>query len=201
MPALPSQYRNLIIILIALQLLVIGTNHSLGYFSLYWYCDFAPTLFTILLYLQNLQAVKGFMNIILAGQIGYIIATLTKLAAGVTLVEFDFKYDLTPSYVTATILIHLSAFLVLLWTYRIRPTNTALWYSLAILSATYLVVVTTATPVGDTLTNYNFIFHSNTLDNFPYYTQLWVVLGFVFIVLPTHVFQLALWWITASHKG
>jgi len=181
--------KRLVLIFAAVQVLAIIRNYGTNLFSFYWYCDFAPGVLAVLFLCNNVQAIKGFLNIGLFAQIGYTVVILAKALFGVTLFNFVFDFPFTFQYVVPTIIIHLAALLAFYATYTIRPTLHALIYSIIILCVMFGVVILFSHPMGDALTNFNFIFGSNMLSFIPYYSQLWVVLTFLLVVLPTHAFQ------------
>ncbi len=184
-------------LLLAVQVVVILGNFffigvPLSYTKYYWYCDTAPIILAALLYFKNYSALKGFLNIILFGQLGYMVVIGTKYLFGVTLAHFVFEHSLTSLYTLTTLIVHTSALIALLATYHLITSHRSLLYSLFILIITFIVITLFVTPDSSDATNYNLIFHSHLLSWLPHYTQAWVVLAFVFVVLPTHLFQMAL---------
>lgn len=158
-------------------------------YDYFWFCDFAPLVFLVFFLFGNIQAIKGFISILLFGQLGYIAIIFTKVLFGVTVMNFSFDHPLTFTYITYTILIHLATLVAFAATYRYPPTRIALLYSLLILGVTYGVIKVFVVPTGTDVTNYNLIFHSHILEHFKYYSQFWVLIAFVCVVLPTHLFQ------------
>jgi hypothetical protein len=181
--------RLVMLLLLFIQAVVLLKNDGELLYDYYWFCDFAPAVFLIFFLFNNTQAIKGFINILLFGQLGYILIILEKVLFGITLMDFTFERPLTHTYLPFTLAIHLATLIAFLATRTYRPTKIALLYSLAILTATYSVIKIFVTPTGSDTTNYNLIFHSHLLENFTYYSQSWVILAFVFVALPTHLFQ------------
>lgn len=184
-----SNKRLVITLLIFIQIVIFFKNDGQFFYDYYWFCDFAPAVFLVLFFFDNIQAIKGFISILFFGQLGYIFVILTKIIFGVTLMNFTFDKPLTPEFLFITLTIHFSTLLAFFATYTYRPTKISLLYSLLILALTYIVIKIFVIPTGSDATNYNLIFHSHILENFKYYSQSWVILAFVFVALPTHVFQ------------
>lgn len=138
---------------------------------------------------RNTQAIKGILNVGLFAQIGYVIVILSNLFFGKTPFGFVIDFPFTAEYVIPTLIIHLSALIAFLAVYKEKPKKEALYYSLALLVGIFALVVSFVQPDGTELHNYNFIFSSNLLAGFPYYSYFWVPLVFIFVVLPTHLFQ------------
>jgi len=184
-----SKRRLVILLLVCIQAIVYFKNDGQLFYDYYWFCDFAPAVFLIFFLFNNIQAIKGFINILLFGQLGYIVIILAKIFFGTTLMNFTFDQPLTPTYLLLTLSIHVATLIAFFATFSYRPRAIALLYSLGILVLTYVVIKTFVTPTGDDATNYNLIFHSHLFKDFAYYSQSWIILAFVFVALPTHVFQ------------
>lgn len=187
MPA--TLHNKLIITLLILQILIVMRNLESGFFSFLWYCDFTPGLLVIAFLMSDTQAVKGILNVGFFAQLGYTIIILTKIFFGITLFGFVFDFPFTATYVLPALIIHISTLVAFVAVYKERPTIISLIYSFFLLLAMYALVILLIKPSGNVVSNYNFIFHSNISTIFPYYTEMWIPLVFVFVVLPTHFFQ------------
>ena len=185
-----KRYISFGILFLGLQVLAIVRNLSSDYFSFFWYCDFTPVLFALFFFIRNNQAIKGLLNIGLLAQLGFVILFLIKLFFGVSLFGFDTDFPLNFYYITITIVLHLSTLFVFILTYKIKPEKTSLIYSFVFLSLIYLTVIVFTSPSYVSSTNYNYIYHADIFPNVPHYTQLWTVLAFTLVVLPTYFFQI-----------
>ena len=181
--------RLVIFLLLLIQVVVLVKNRGELFYDYYWFCDFAPALFVAFFLSNNTQAIKGLINILLFGQLGYILIILAKVVFGVTLMNFTFDQPLTYTYIVYTLAIHVASPIAFLATRTYVPTRASLLYSVGILIITYSVIILSVAPSNSDTTNYNLIFHSHLFERFPYYSHFWVVLAFIFVVLPTHVFQ------------
>lgn len=186
---LKKSYIVIIIVLIAIQILVIARNTQSGFFSFFWYCDFIPAVLAVVFIGSRVQAVKGILNVGLFAQLIYILVIFSKLLFGVTLLGFVFNFPFTVLYVLPTIIIHFTTILAFLVVYREKPTIEALMYSFVLLVFMYVFVISLVVPDVNHANNYNFIFYSSSFPEFKYYTEIWVPLTFVGVVIPTYLFQ------------
>jgi hypothetical protein len=147
------------------------------------------------------QAVKGILNVGFFAQLGYSITIFTKVIFGITLFGFVFDFPFTLAYVVPTIIIHISTLLAFVAVYKEKPTKKALLYSLVLLSTMYVCIVGFVKSGNSIDTNYNFIFYSSRFPLFPYYTELWVPLAFMCVVLPTQLFQYVVYRVYAKYKN
>ncbi len=182
-------HHQLVTILLLIQILVVARNLQSDLFSFFWFCDFIPVILAFCFLLHKVQAVKGILNIGLFAQTGYIIVILAKIIFGTTLFNFVFDFPLTPQYVIPTIIIHTSTLIAFWATYKIKPTNEALLYSFMLLFSVFIVVILFGDGDASITYNYNFIYNSNLLAWLPSYTQLWIPLVFIFVAIPTQLFQ------------
>lgn len=189
-----SYKRTAILLLVLIQIVVFFKNDGQLFYDYYWFCDFAPAVLIVFFLFNNIQAIKGFINILFFGQLGYILIILIKILFNEALMNFTFNQPLTTSYLFFTLTIHFGTLVAFMATYSYKPTEISLVYSLLILILTYVVIKTFVTPTGTDATNYNLIFHSHLLKDFKYYSQSWVVLAFVFVAIPTYVFQYIVSW-------
>lgn len=182
-------HHQLVTIFLLIQILVIVRNLQSDFFSFFWFCDFIPVILAFCFLLHKVQAVKGILNIGLFAQTGYIIVILAKIIFGTTLFNFVFDFPLTPQYVIPTIIIHTSTLIAFWATYKIKPTNEALSYSFMLLFSVFIVVILFGDGNANITYNYNFIYNSNLLAGLPAYTELWIPLVFIFVAIPTQLFQ------------
>jgi hypothetical protein len=143
--------------------------------------------------MKNVQMVKGIINVGFFAQLGYVIITCIKILFGSTLFGFVFDFPFTWTYILPTLIIHTSTMVAFIATYKERPSRKALSYSLLLLVTMYACVLMFAKQNGIDDSNYNFIFYANILPEFPYYTELWIPLTFILVVLPTQLFQYGVW--------
>jgi hypothetical protein len=184
-----KQYIYWGIFFILIQILAIIRNIYSGYFSFFWYCDFTPGIFALLFFLKNNQAIKGLLNIGLFAQLGYAFILIFHLITGGTL--FGFVFDFSGSfYIGVTLLLHLSTLVVLFATYKTKPEKNSLLYSFIFLILIYATVLIFTSPSRAIAGNYDFIYYSKLLSPYlQYYTELWILLAFTIVVLPTYFFQ------------
>lgn len=188
-----DNYFYLGIFFMIIQILGIIRNLSTGYLSFFWYCDFTPGIFSILFFLKNDQAIKGLLNIGLFGQLAYAFILIYKLIFGVALFGFIFNFSGFFD-IFATLILHFSTLFVLLATYKIRPKEISLRYSFVFLILIYAAVLLFTVSDTSISGNYNFIYYSKTVSPYlQYYTQLWVLLAFTIVVLPTYLFQILIY--------
>jgi len=183
-----------------LQILVIVRNLSTDYFSFFWYCDFAPAIFSILFFWRNEQAIKGLINIGFFMQLAYTLIIVTKLIFGITLFGFIINFPLTSEYVIPTLIIHLGTIFAFVAVYRVKPRTTSLVYSFVFLVFIYALVIVFTNPTVVPGGNFNFIYFPQLFSDFSFYTEVWVGVALIMIVVPTHLFQLLVWSIFAHHK-
>lgn len=193
-------HTKLALVFLALQMLVIVRNLQLDLFSFYWYCDFVPILLFFAFLTHNIQAIKGMLNVGLFAQIGYSVIVLFKVFFNITLFGFVIDFPLTAQYIIPTLLIHTATIIAFIVTYKVKPSRSALMYSLILLTGIYIVVMIFAEPDGSALRNYNFIFQSNLFSQLPYYTALWVILSFSLVAVPTQLFQYLIYKIYENKK-
>jgi hypothetical protein len=180
------------IFFIFLELVVILKNSLLGRPDYYlWFCDFSPILFSIGFFLKKDQLLKGLVNIGLIAQNLYIFDIFFYVFFGYSPLGFSNEIA---GY--AAIGIFLSAFIhifsvntTLFLTYYKKPRLSSLIYSIIILFFMFLVTIFFTNPIE----NINYVFFPGPSLHIPYYTQLWIPISFIVLVIPTYLFQYLLY--------
>ena len=175
------------IFFLIVQILAIMRNMQVGFLNFFWYCDFAPGVFSILFFLKTNQAIKGFLSIGLIPQLIYIFSMIYYAFSGTILFGFDLE-NLGALYFISTFIIHLSSILALIAVYRVKPKKIALLYSLIFLAIIQSIVITFIFANNTLSGNYNYIYSPGNLS-LPYYTQLWTLIAFVILAIPTYLIQ------------
>lgn len=181
------------------QIMVILRNYFLGYFVLYWYCDFAPTIFAILFFFKANQAVKGYLNIGLIPQLIFLFGFFYKLVFDISLLG-DVTNSLSTGlfYTLSTTISHLSTLLALILVIKTKPSKKSLLYSFIFLMLIYAITILFTSPQE----YINYVYSSGNLVSFriPYLTLIWIPLAFVFLVIPTYFLQHLLYWLAKNKK-
>lgn len=169
-----------------IQAIAVVRNISYGYYNFFWFCDFAPLPLAIGFFLRKDNFVKSIINIGLIAQGIYIVLYIYKLFSGISVLE-TIPQVTTLFYTISTIIIHLSTTFALIFTYKTKPTINTLFSSLMFLFGMYIVALFFTTPEQ----RINYVLSSRTLIPLviPNYTQLWVILTFIVVVLPTQLVQ------------
>ncbi len=186
---LNNKYLYLIISLLIIQILAFIRNRYIGFFFFFWYCDFSPGIFAILFIFKKYQAINGLLNIGFFAQLAYLLILLYKLFFGISLFGFVFNFynnfDLC-----VTLRLHISTLVIFFATCKFRSKPSSLLYSLIFLVLIYCIVLFFTNPSYDISENYNYIYYSSIISPYTkYYTQLWVLLSFTIVVLPTYFFK------------
>ncbi len=173
-----------------LELMILVRNALTGYWTFYWYCDFAPLFFGIFFLLRQYAAAKGLMYIGILGQITYLISFATTAFFNVPFLGFIIPPTYTLFESIVTVIIHTSACIAFAATARVSPTPRSLTYSAAFLAGIYTAVRLTTEYATSVDYNFNYIYSTDILAAFPhlapYYTALWIPIVFTVIVLPTY---------------
>ncbi|MEK6927932.1 MAG: hypothetical protein AABX11_05875 [Nanoarchaeota archaeon] len=181
-----KKYILLGILFLVIQLIAIVRNIMSDYYLFFWFCDFVSIPLAIGFFLKKDTFIKSIINIGLIAQGIYICAYLYKLFSGTTLI--DTIPDATNIfYVSSSIIIHLSTTIALIFTYKVKPTIRTLFSSIMFIFAMYIIALFFTTPEQGV----NYVLSSRTLIplTIPHYTELWVPLTFLLVVLPTHLIQ------------
>jgi hypothetical protein len=169
-----------------IQVVAILRNVLSGYYNFFWFCDFVSLPLAICFFIKKEKFVKSIVNIGLVAQLIYIVVSIYTLLSGNSILDTILLYS-NIFYFLSSILIHLSVTFALILTYKIRPTVNTLFYSLMFLFGMYFVAIFFTTPAQ----GINYVLSSKTLIPLviPHYTQLWVLLTFIVVVLPTQLIQ------------
>jgi len=176
----------LVICFLFIQIVAIVRNIFSDYYNFFWFCDFASLPLAIGFFMKKDDFVKSIINIGLIAQLIYISFFIYKLISGTSALE-TIPTVTNVFYTSSSILIHLSTPLALLFTYKTKPRIKTLFLSLMFLFGMYVVALFFTTPDK----GINYILSSRTLIPFvvPHYTELWVMLAFLIVVLPTQLIQ------------
>lgn len=169
-----------------IQLVAIVRNIGDNYYNFFWFCDFVPITLAIGFFLKKDSFIKSIVNIGLIAQLMYVSFYIYKLFFGVSLID-TIPPVTTFLYTTSSILIHLSTTFALMLTHKVKPTIKTLFSSLMFLFGMYVVALFFTT----TEQRVNYVLSSRTLIPLviPHYTELWVLLTFLVVVLPTQLIQ------------
>jgi len=180
------------ILFLLLGVSVIIRNYEFKkYSSFFWFCDFAPFLFAIGFFLNNIQFLKAIISV---GMIGQIIAIFNVLPFRIAKWNKD-KTSYRTFYIFSDILLHLTTIIVLILTFSFPPEIESIKYSFFILVVMFFVTII-FTPKAE---NVNTIYYSeiNSKDKktrfkLPFHTILWVFYGLI-VVSITYLIQYLLY--------
>jgi len=184
------------------QIIAIIRNLLEGYNYYFWFCDFAPILFSIAFFIKNKNLVKGLINFGLIPQIIFLIDFVYLTSTGISPLGITFHLLKFNSFaIFSTILVHLTTFFALLFTFRIKPNKWTLFDSIIFMLAVYVIMLTLTSPEGDV----NYVYSTgNLLSSFnftiPHIVWLWPFLTFLIIILPTHGIQYLIYKFFKKHK-
>jgi hypothetical protein len=183
------------------QIIAVTRNLLFDYNYFFWYCDFAPALFSIAFFIGNKNIIKGLVNFGLIPQIIFLIdfiysVNIGESFLGITIHQLEFNLFLFLS----TILVHLTTIAALLLVYKTKPNKKTLFYSAFFVLAIYLVTLIFTSP----LDNINFVYSTKDifkLLNFaiPDVVWFWPFLTFLIVVLPAHLIQHLLYRLSKKH--
>ena len=177
------------------QAVTILRNYIDGYNYYFWFCDFAPILFSIAFFVGNKDVIKSLINFGLIPQIIFLIDFIYAANVGASPLGItDPALRLTLFSISSTILIHLTTSIALLLTIRIKPKKRVLLYSIVFMFAVYVIMLMLTSPQG----NVNYVYSTGDLlksFNFtiPHIIWLWPFLTFLLVILPTHGIQYLLY--------
>lgn len=181
-----KKYFRIGVLFLVIQIVAIVRNIVSDYNIFFWFCDFAPLPLAIGFFLKKDDVIKSLVNIGLVAQLIYIISYFYTLISGIQVLD-TIPTTTTFFYGISSIFIHLSTAFAFFFTYRVKPTIKTLFSSLMFLFGMYVVALFFTTPEQ----GINYILSSRTLMPFtiPHYTELWVLLTFLCVVLPTQGIQ------------
>ena len=186
-----DKYKFYGIFFLIIHAIVIIRNYGDNYLFFFWYCDFVPILLSIGFFIKKTNFIKALINVGFLPQILFLIDFINNMITGKSLFLLTNElFSAGPFFIISTFVIHLSTSFALLFTYKKEPNKRALYYSALILVLIYAMTLSFTPSNGDV----NFIYNSsNGLHDFvayvPYYTELWVFLAFVLLILPTQLVQ------------
>jgi hypothetical protein len=195
-----KQYTLIGLFFLFIQAITIFRNLLSDYNSFFWFCDFVSLPLALCFFFKKEEFVKSIVNIGLVAQLIYIVGVIYAVFSGTSFLNTIPLYS-NIFYLLSSILIHLSTSIALFFTYKTKPTINTLFYSLIFLFGMYLVALFFTTPEQ----GINYVLSSGKLIPWslviPHYTQLWVILTFVIVVLPTQLIQYIIWKKSGGNSG
>ncbi len=177
------------------QFVAILRNYVGHYNYYFWFCDFAPLLFSISFFIKNRTLVKGLINFGLIPQVIFLIDFIHATYAGSSLlgVRVDLL-NINSFTILSTIFVHFTTLIALGITFRIKPTKKTWIYSIIFMSAVYFAMLLFTSPNGDI----NYVYSTGNLLNsmnftIPNITFFWPFLAFLLVILPTQAIQYGLY--------
>lgn len=158
-----------------LQVLVVVKNiDSKKYYNFFWFCDFAPVLFAIAFFTDRTQFAKSLINIGLMGQMLAILTIPT-----VRISEWkQGKLLHGRIYFLTEFLIHTTALIALIVTFKAPPAMVSLKYSAITLSTMFIVTlafVPKKNNVNAVYTlDYDYSSERPKKIKLPFHTSLWL---------------------------
>ena len=178
------------VLFVLLQVVTVVRNVLIDYIYFFWLCDFVLVLYALGFFLKNDQFVKGIVNLGLIPQIIYFVNVLILIFFGVSFFEgIDFLLGVPPFIILLTLLFHSSTFFAFFFTYKIKPSKISIYYSLVGVILVYLLVFLFSNPMD----NPNYVFLFSDLFGAEKFSIFWIPVVFLFIVLPTQLFQYFVW--------
>lgn len=173
---------------LVLQILILIRNQILNDPILFfYYCDHIPLLFAIGFYSKNIQLIKAMISVGLILQGIYLIDLFGGLfghyLTGTT--KYLGKYTLFPLIVSLTM--HITTIIALIFTYKEKTNSKSLTYAFIYTTILYIATIT-LTPINYDM---NCIFNACkiTFLQFENYTNVWILLSFTLLTVPTYLFQ------------
>jgi len=181
-----KRYLILGFLFLFIQAVAILRNLFSSHYNFFWFCDFVSLPLALCFFFKKDNFIKSLINIGLVAQLIYVTGVIYFLFSGNSFLD-TIPSDPNILYFVSSILIHLSTLIALIFTYKVKPTINILFYSLIFLFGMYTVALFFTTPTQEI----NYVLSSKTLIPFviPHYTQLWVLLTFIIVVLPTQLIQ------------
>jgi hypothetical protein len=172
-----------------MQALIITKNLiNPGENSFLWFCDFVPLLLIIGYYFDWIQFTKSLINIGFIAQNLFVIDILFNFILGHSLFGFSTKlFESGHLQIFFSFLIHIFPLnLAFIHTYKIKNKFSSLVYSFIFLSLIYIMTLYLSNPLQDI----NYVFNPGANLNIPYYSELWIPIVFIVVVIPTYFLQL-----------
>jgi hypothetical protein len=169
-----------------IQIVAIARNIFSDYYNFFWFCDFAALPLAIGFFLKKDNLIKSIINIGLLSQWIFLALYVYKIFSGISLLD-TIPAATTLFYALSSIFIHLSTTFALIFTYKVKPTINTLFSSLMFLFGMYVIALFFTTPEQ----RINYVLSSRTLTSviIPHYTELWTLLAFLIVILPTQLIQ------------
>ncbi len=154
--------------------------------DLFWFCDFAPFLFAVGFFIQNAQFIKSIINIGLLGQVITFIGLLSYRGSELHTPVKGHNRLRKKFFGVVELLIHLTAVIALIFTFRIAPTLDSLVYSLFIIACMFIATFLFTPPALNINALYSTeINYGKGAARFklPFHLPLWIVYTFLVSVL------------------
>jgi hypothetical protein len=178
------------ILFVLLQVVAVVRNVLIDYIYFFWLCDFILVLYAIGFFLNDEQFIKGVINLGLIPQTIYFVSVLILVLFRVSFFEgVEFLLGVPPFIILLTLFFHASTFFAFFFTYKIKPSKISLYYSLGCVLLVYLFVSLFSNPID----NPNYVFLFSNFFGAERFSILWIPISFLFIVLPTQLFQYFVW--------
>ncbi len=175
------------------QLIAVVRNLASDFYSFYWFCDFASGLFALALFSRKPQIVKAVIHIGLVPQVGYFVIMIAKIFFNINLFGFVIDFPLEAQYIIPTLIVHASTITALLVTFKIKPRLSSLAYSVVALALIWLTVVLYSDGSTNAMENYNYVYTTSFFSRIGDYTDMWIPIVFVVVVIPTYLLELAIY--------
>jgi hypothetical protein len=147
-------------------------------------------LYALGFFLKNDHFIKGIVNLGLIPQTIYFGSVLILVLFKISLFEgVDFLLTVPPFIILLTLFFHASTFFAFFFTYKTKPSKSTLYYSFIGVILVYFLVYFFSNP----LDNPNYVFLFSNFFGADKFSILWIPIAFLFIVLPTQLFQYFVW--------
>lgn len=173
-----------------LQILVFIRNYTLNDNILFfYYCDHIALLLAIAFFIRNIPLIKAFISTGLILQLIYLLDLISYYL-------FSIKITGSTAYLTnyslfamiITLLMHLAtAFVAIIFTYKEKNKSISLLYGFIYLIFLYLSTIFLTPKEYDM----NCIFNACSVNAiyFDGFTTYWILIAFIFLVIPVHYLQ------------
>jgi len=196
-----NKYSCLGLYFVIIQILVFIRNYlSKDYITFFYYCDHIALLLAIAFFLRNIPLIKAFISIGLISQLIYATDFIS---------SFFFNKQLTgttaylSNYSTLALIITLfmhlgTTFVALAFTFKEKNKKNSLIYAFLYTSFLYFITILFTPKEYDVNCVYNVC--GKTYFYFDGFTTYWIILVFVFLIIPTYYFQELLYYISSKRK-
>ncbi len=157
------------------------------YYSIFWFCDFAPILLISAFLMRDRQFVKGIINLGLIVQLLFIIDFLTFVFSGIQIPHITNTFNHPAAYSVAALIMHMTIPIIFVLGYREKPDRRSLFYSIGMIMFLFAITLLFTPPSM----NANAVFSTDFLVGFtlPYYPVFYPIAAFFIIVVPTYYLQ------------